>query len=572
MLKEVIIDNIALIDHLSVRFEGGLAALTGETGAGKSIVLDAIGLLLGGRASTELIRSGYDKGQVLGLFELQKSEAAHTIWAEQGLSWPDDDQVVITREIYLQGKSTARINGRPAALTTLRQVSRHLVELHGQHEHQALFDPRLHLSILDQFGGTEHLQTLDDFRASYDAWSTVSEEIDRLEMNEREQIRLADLWRFQLSEITEAELKLGEDEQLLALRSRLSNAERLFAACQSAYQTLYVGAGRQNSILDMLRRVEGELATLTRLDPETAPLQQQFMDCYYQLEDLAQSLGRYQESVVFDPEQLARVEDRLEQVHALKRKYGDSIDEILRYKDTIARSLSELSSREERLAELRQQQIRLHEQMVSVASRLTVSRQHVAGVMQEAVMKELNDLAMPKCRFVVGWIAHSDNEWSGCRNGAEGCEFLISANAGEPLRPLVKVASGGELSRIMLALKTVLARTQGTPTLIFDEIDAGVSGHAAQRIAEKLADLADTSQVLVVTHSAQIAAMGEKQYRIEKQVTDNRTVTSVQLLDESQRVGEIARLLAGGTQSELAAQHAGELLRLAGDYRNRSKQ
>ncbi|MGE5653448.1 MAG: AAA family ATPase, partial [Bacillota bacterium] len=310
MLKEVIIDNIALIEHLVIGFRGGLSAMTGETGAGKSIVLDAIGLLLGGRASTDLVRSGTDGGQVLGLFELPRNDELQALWAEHGLLWPEDEQLVITREINVQGKSSARINGRPVALATLRSITRHLVELHGQHEHQALFDPRLHLSILDQFGGSDHHKVLDDYRSSFAAWLSCSEEIDRLEMDEREQIRLADLWRFQLGEISDAKLKLGEDEHLLAMRSRLSNAERLYSACQSAYQTIYVGAGRQSSALDTLHRVESDLSVLGRLDPEIAPLQQQFMDCLYQLEDVARALGNYQESVVFDPDQLAKVEER----------------------------------------------------------------------------------------------------------------------------------------------------------------------------------------------------------------------------------------------------------------------
>lgn len=567
MLTEITIENFALIDKVRLQFGAGLNVLTGETGAGKSIVIDAVEAVLGGRASADYVRTGCERAVVEAVFDLSGNPERIRALSELGIDLDDDSLLVVRRELARGGRSTVRLNGRSATAGMLREAMTGLIDLHGQHEHQSLLDPNRHLELLDQFGGERILTIRSRVEALHRDLAAVERELRNLVGDEKDRLRREDLLKYQLEELDRAKLRPGEEEDLLAERRILMGAEKLKLAAQKSYAMLYEGDQRQLSVIDLLGRIGAELGDAARIDPSLQPVIELLQTAGYQLEEAVRSLGDYRERIEYDPARLEATEARLDLIAGLKRKYGNTVEEVLAYAETVRSELERLSKAEELAAELMARRKRIGGELARAAARLTEQRKLVGLELARRVEAELAGLGMGKARFEVGILTDEsrEEEWAGI--GPDGCdrvEFLLSPNTGEPLKPLTKIVSGGEMSRIMLAIKVVLARVDGVPTLIFDEIDAGISGRAAQAVGEKLALLSAESQVLCVTHLPQIAAMADTHFLITKEEADGRTITRVTGLDEEGRTLEIARMIGGADLTRLTVDHAREMLGRAG--------
>jgi DNA repair protein RecN (Recombination protein N) len=559
LLTELTIDDFAIIDHLELRFSPGFNVLTGETGAGKSIIVDAVGLLLGGRADATVIRSNAEEARVEGVFHLssQLQAAIRPLLAAEKLEGDSPDLLILGREIRHGGRSICRVNGRAVTLTILEEISRPLIDIHGQSEHLSLLRAREQLNFLDRYGDLWPLR--ERVAAGTRELRQVRKELAVLLQDERELARRVDRLEYQIGEITAARLRSGEEEELKAERTRLSNAEQLMALTNEAYQTLYEGGEEQLSAADLLGQVTRALADLERIDGELAEQKNMAEAIADQVADLAHGLRDYRDSVEYDPERLAWVEERLGLIHDLKRKYGDSIEEVLAFAEAARRELGTISHSEERIEELRAEEERLLHSVGEVAAELSAARRQVGERLAEVVEKELADLGMEKTRFTArlsqsqaedgvyvppAYAGDGDGERLACdERGIDRVEFLIAPNVGEELKPLSKVASGGETSRLMLALKTVLSTADATPTLIFDEIDQGIGGRMGGVVGRKLWHLTPAHQVLCVTHLPQIAGYGDAHYKVQKGEKDGRTVTGVQPLSAGQRPEELAQML-----------------------------
>lgn len=554
MLKELSIRHFAIIEHVQLSFEDGFHILTGETGAGKSILIDALSLAVGGRASADYVRHGEKKAQIEALFEISADHPVCGILEEMGLE-PEEDLLLIRRDITASGKSTCRINGSPVTLSMLKKVGRSLLDIHGQHEHQSLLRTEEHLEWLDAFGD----QSLKDLRREYETlyyeYRTLEKELDRLTSDEREAARRMDLLSYQLQEITAANLVEGEDEELEQERNRLVNAEKLVKGAGDAFEALY-GEGRGS---DSLQNALIHLEEIHRYDESVGPVLEMVQSAVYQVEEAIRLLGRYRDELEFEPDRLNQVEERLHLIHQLKRKYGDTIRSVLAYGETIAGELEELKNRDENREEVRRKLDNVREKLESVASRLTSARKRAAERLEQRMEAELSDLNMANTAFRVTFQSAERFTPTGC----DRVEFQIAPNPGEPLRPLAKIASGGELSRLMLALKTIFIDVDPIDTVVFDEIDTGVSGRAAQSIAEKMAGLARKNQVLCITHLPQVACMADHHYLIAKEVSDRKTRTRVERLNAEGRATELARMLGGVEVTTTTRRHAEEMLRLA---------
>ncbi len=571
MLLTLQVDNFALLDRLELTLAGGLNVLTGETGAGKSILIDAVGVVLGERASADYIRTGAESARVEAVFDLSTQTALQATL--HGLGWDTDDgMLLLAREINRSGKNTCRINGRLATTAMLKDVSAHLVDIHGQHEHQSLLRTEQHLALLDAFGGEAVAAARAVFDTHYTQAQALQGRINALGGSESERLRRQDLLQFQLDEINAARLSPGEEETLLAERQVAANAGKLYAFAAGAHTVLYEGAGRQSSVTDQLGRFADELQEMAGLDARLLPLVESVSGISAVLEDVVREISRYRETLEFEPERVEAIEQRLEAISQLKRKYGGNVAAILAYGVQAAADLDELRASETTLQALRQQAAETAKALAAAAAELSAQRKTAAGELEQKVSAELADLGMPQTRFAAGFSRNPDPDGlniGGERvavmaNGIDRVEFLLAPNPGEPLRPLIRIASGGELSRIMLALKTVLMAADPIPTLIFDEIDAGVGGRAAQAVARKLAGIAGSYQVLCVTHLPQIACQADAHFAIAKEVAEERTRTQVTLLGFGERVSELARMLSGDGQSAITREHARELLRAAG--------
>jgi DNA repair protein RecN (Recombination protein N) len=555
MLKELSIRHFAIIEHVRLSFEDGFHVLTGETGAGKSILIDALSLAVGGRASADFVRHGEKKAEIEALFEISADHPVCGILGEMGLE-PEEDLLLIRREITASGKSTCRINGSPVTLSMLKKVGRSLLDIHGQHEHQSLLRTEEHLEWLDAFGD----QTLKDLRREYEAlyneYRALEKELERLTSDERETARRIDLLNYQLQEIAAANLTAGEDQELEQERNRLVNAEKLVKAAGDAFEELYA-EGRGN---DSLQNALNHLEEIVRYDESVGPVLELVQSAVYQVEEAIRLLGRYRDELEFEPERLNQVEERLDLIHQLKRKYGDTIESILAYGETVAEELEELRNRDENREEVKRKLEAVREELEGVASRLTSARKRAAERLERRMEEELSDLNMANTAFRV---ALQPSERGFTPTGCDRVEFQIAPNPGEPLRPLAKIASGGELSRLMLALKTIFIDVDPIDTVVFDEIDTGVSGRAAQSIAEKMAGLARKNQVLCITHLPQVACMADHHYLIAKEVSAQKTRTRVERLNAEGRATELARMLGGVEVTTTTRRHAEEMLRLA---------
>ncbi|MNO21723.1 DNA repair protein RecN [compost metagenome] len=567
MLVHLSIRNLAVVEAVDVTFHAGFHVLTGETGAGKSIIIDALGLIAGGRGSADLIRYGCEKAEMEASFDLPRTHPVWNTLLNFGIDANTDESLIIRREVSMQGKSTARINGQLVNLSMLREVGEALINLHGQHEHQTLLRPERHLELLDAYGANTIGPAKAKYQDTYASFVKVNKEWNELRSTSQQALQMLDLFRFQLEEIAAAGLKSGEDEFLSEERAKLSHSEKMMDSVSQAYQYLYGDQG-----LEAISKAVSKLSDVANYDSKgIAPLLEQLQSAYYQLEDAAFSLRAYRENIEFNPERLEEVEDRLNLISSLRRKYGDDIEGILHYYEKIKRESDMLENKDEMLEQLERRREQLLEVLMKEAFELNAVRKVKAVELAAAIEQELKDLQMGRTSLQVKLSLNEDPngiEWDGLRlrpgkHGIDNAEFLISPNPGEPLRPLSKIASGGELSRMMLALKSIFARHDEVPVLIFDEVDTGVSGRAAQSIAEKLYRLSRSCQVFSITHLPQVACMADQQYLIEKIVEDERTMTRVEPLDEGGRVKELARMLGGVEITEKTLHHAQEMLGLA---------
>lgn len=552
MLRSLSIKNIALIDQIQVDFSEGLNILTGETGAGKSIIIDSINAVLGSRVSKDLIRTGQESAVVEALFDLEDSEAIE-IFEEQGFT-EDDTQVVVSREFNLQGKNICRINGRLLNVSMLKELGQNLIDIHGQHDNQSLLNTNVHIDLLDKFGGDKVSKVFDEYSEVYQNVKEMRRKIEQLGGDSRERERKLDLLRFQLEEIDSLKLKSGEDKELEEKKTIMSNAEKMISGINDSYDILYEGE-RGQSILDGLNLVLKGLANIESFDSKISSFIEKVQSVYYSIEDIVHEIRDYKSSLEFDPNELESIEERLDNIFKLKRKYGQSIEEVLDYRDQVEKELLELEGSQEKLDEYNKKLEELNVLMRQKAEELSKLRKYSAVELEKKIVVELGDLEMKRVQFKVKFEAGDYTS-----KGTDKIEFLISPNAGEELKPLSKIASGGEMSRIMLAIKTILADVDEIPTLIFDEVDTGVSGRVAQMVGQKLSHIAKKHQVLCITHLPQIASMSDNHYLIEKSVEGNKTKTSIRHLDVEGKKQEIARILGGMKITETTLMHAQEMI------------
>jgi DNA repair protein RecN (Recombination protein N) len=557
VLLEISIRNFALIDNVRLALAPGLNVLTGETGAGKSIIIDAVELALGARASIDIIRTGAEKAVVDVVFDIMETPALGRLVADMGLGEATDPTLVISREVPIDGRATCRANGRTVNLSVLRELTERLIDIHGQHEHQSLLRLDRHVDLLDAFGGDEASALRATVAAAHRAWQDTLEEIRSLAGDERDRARRVDLLKFQADEIRRAQLKPHEEEALQEERRLLASAEKRHEATARAYACLYgsEGAG-PGSAHDQLGRALSSLEDMAAMDPTAVPMLEAVRQASYQIDDTARDIRQYRDAIFFDPARLAEVESRLDLIGSLKRKYGADLGEVLSFAAAAAGELERLENSAELLAALEIRAGAERDQLEALAAQLTQTRHRVADTLVGAIEGSLGDLGMKKTRFGVSLLP----ETSPGPRGAERVEFLFSPNPGEPPKPLGRIASGGEMSRVMLALKAILAETDEISTMIFDEIDSGVGGGAAQAVGEKLAAIALTRQVVCVTHLARIASLANAHHLIVKESTGQRTETRVKTLSAGERVEEVARMLAGHPPTPITLANAQEML------------
>lgn len=558
MIRQLYIRDFAVIDELNLEFGSGLNLMTGETGSGKSIIVDAISIALGERSDSEAVRSGCDKAIVEAVLDLENSPDARRVLEDAGFV-AEDGCIIVSREVQRTGKSQCRINGRPTTVSLLKEITDHLVDAHGQHEHQFLLKADRHLDVLDLWCGSEVLSLRNEVASGHAGLRRLKAELDQLRSDERDRVRTIDLYQFQMQEIANANLTPSEEEELLADKSRLANAEKLHAAASTAFELLGDRTS-DRSTLDTLSEAVMDLQVLAGLDPQLQPMIESLQSALYQVEDASRELRAYRDGIEFNPDRLETVEERLDLIRTLKRKYGETIDEIIHYGQELTQKLDALTHSEERTEELEFEIGHLNAEVLVKAEKLSALRLKGAGVFAKSIEGELTSLSMPSAVFKV---ALEPSELGA--TGVDKVEFLISANPGEPPRPLAKIASGGEMSRIMLAIKSVMAAVDSMPTLIFDEIDVGVGGRTAEVIGLKLESLAGKAQVLCITHLPQIARRPGEHFCIEKQLLDGRTVVRVRKLSDEERIAELARMLGGAENSDIAIQHAREMLGTPGN-------
>lgn len=554
MLKDLQISGFALIEKVELSFYSGFSVLTGETGAGKSIIIDALSLLLGARASVEMIRTGSESALIEGLFDLP--ETVYPILEQWGFDLTDE--LLITREVYRNGRNKCRINGNLVTVGQLVQIGQHLVDILGQLDHENILDSTKHLDILDSFADLEYGQLIQQVSTSFHEYQQVKKERMRLQIHERERLSRVDLLQFQIQEIEQAEIYVGEEEDLTSKRDLLANIEKITTTAESAYSRLQEEIHDQPALYDMLAQVVNELAILTKFDQNMMPIIDMFSGALIQLEEGSSDLRRYIESFQRDPQSLERIEERLSVIRALKRKYGDSEQAILDYYQKSKKELDDLLDSESTIEHLTEAESRLLNQLNDLTEMLTKKRQECALVVEKNIELQLAEVNMERTRFKVEISAAQLNQ-----KGKDRVEFKISPNIGEELKPLTKIASGGEMSRIMLALKNCLAEAENIPTLIFDEVDSGIGGRTAQKIATKLQALSHRFQIFSVTHLPIVASYAKYHYYVEKHEANGRTVVSVSLLDHQDRVDELVRMLGGKGNQKITTAHAKELLKHA---------
>ena len=555
MLSLLHIENIALIQSADIRFEPGFNVLTGETGAGKSIVIDSIGAVLGERTSRELIRTGAKSALVTAVF----TQVPPLPWLEENGFPTGEEELLLQRELQGDGRNVCRIDGKLVTVAQLRELGRQLLNIHGQHDGQQLLDPASHLGYLDQFGGCQPL--LESYQESYRKWHDIRREMDKLQMDEAERSRRVDTLNYQIQELERAQLKAGEDEELSARRTLLRSAGRLMEAVQSAEFALS-GDEDRDGACSLIAQAEGEVQGVSSISPELSELSEKLTALRCAADDAADTLRDLSRSFDFSPGELDQVEERLDLLYRLRKKYGPTVEDMLSYLDRCRKELDQIQYADDTLARLEKDLKKAQKEAARRGEVLSQARREAAGALQARVQEELRQLDMPKVQFQTEFTPKG-GEAGMDETGLDEVQFLMSANLGEALKPIQKVASGGELARIMLALKNVLAEGDQIGTLVFDEVDTGVSGRAAQKVAEKMAQVARGKQVLCVTHLPQIAAMADTHFSVQKGEREGRTYTRLERLDRSQRREELARLIGGASITPSLLESAEELLRQA---------
>lgn len=551
MLLEISIKNFAIIEEISLNFEQGMTVLTGETGAGKSIIIDAMNMMLGSRATTDVIRHGAPKAEIEGLFSLENSRALREIFEEQG--WELTDELIIRREILQNGRSVSRINGQMVNLSVLKAVGQHLVDIHGQHDQEELMRPQLHIAMLDEFGTADFLNLKSRYQETFDRYRSLRKQVLTLQKNQQEHKARIEMLEFQMAEIESAALKSGEDTALHQERDRLLNHKLIADTLMNAYTML---DNEDFSSLTNVRSAMNDLESIEDYDPAYKELSGSLSETYYVLEDVSKRLEDILDGLDFDGDRLLQVESRLDLINSITRKYGGQVDDVLDYFAQISKEYSLLTGSNLSSEDMDRELKALERELVELAQELSQARHGLAAQLEAEIKQELQDLYMEKARFKVQFSKGKFN-----REGNEQVEFYISTNPGEDFKPLVKVASGGELSRLMLAIKSAFSRKEGKTSIVFDEVDTGVSGRVAQAIAQKIHKIGSNGQVLAISHLPQVIAIADYQFFIEKISDENSTVSTVRLLTADERVQEVAKMLAGEDVTEAALTQARELLK-----------
>lgn len=564
MLLELNIENIALIESLRIEFGQGLNVLTGETGSGKSIVVDCVNLVLGGRAERDLVRTGAEKGRVQALFDVSGCAPARALAEELGADC-EDGLLAVSRELSRGGRNVCRVSGAIVPLSALRRLTGMLMDIHGQHEHQSLLNPARHIDFLDAFGDAGHAARMEQVRKLHAERTQQASALKKLLSDAAEKARLIDMLTFQTGEIAEAKLKPGEEERLTAKLRVLENAEKIHEGVDRAYALTYRGGSRAASAQELLQRAAEAMEGIAGIDPRYEALSGRLRELYYSVQDVGYELQDILDHLTFDPAKIDKISERLDQIDRLERKYGPSLEDVIAFGERAGARLEELRASDERVEERRAALKRVDAELKTACEALTQSRRALADGLSRAVMEQLGDLGMAKTRFEI----RIEPEAKPGAMGADRVEFLISPNPGEPLKPMSAIASGGELSRIMLALKAISMDAGGVDSMVFDEIDTGVSGRMAQVVGEKMCRIARSHQVLCVTHLPQIAALGDVHFVVEKRTDGERTQTSVHRLDDEGRVRELSRLVGGAEDSESSLSHARHMLFDAAGVRQR---
>ena len=551
MLLEISIKNFAIIEEISLNFEKGMTVLTGETGAGKSIIIDAMNMMLGSRATTDVIRHGAPKAEIEGLFAVESNRHLTALFEEQGLEWTDE--LIIRREILQNGRSVSRINGQMVNLSVLKAVGQHLVDIHGQHDQEELMRPQLHITMLDEFGDAAFFQTKTAYRQTFEDYKRLRKQVVELQRNQQENKARIEMLEFQIAEIEAAALEVEEDVRLEQERQRLLNHKMIADTLTNAYTML---DAEEFSSLANVRSAMNDLESIEEYDPSYKELSGQLAETFYALEDITKRLEDVVDGLEFDGNRLMQVESRLDLIHSITRKYGGQVKDVLEYLAQITKEYSLLTGSDLSSEDLEKELKRLEKSLVTLAQDLSDQRHALAQALENEIQQELADLYMDKARFQVRFSKAKFN-----REGNEAVEFYISTNPGEDFKPLVKVASGGELSRLMLAIKSAFSRKEGKTSIVFDEVDTGVSGRVAQAIAAKIHKIGQNGQVLAISHLPQVIAAADYQFYIEKISDEHSTVSTVRLLNREERIEEIAKMLAGEDLTEAARQQAEQLLK-----------
>lgn len=551
MLLEISIKNFAIIEEISLNFEKGMTVLTGETGAGKSIIIDAMNMMLGARSSTEVIRHGAPKAEIQGFFTVEKSPALSQVLEEHGIDFRDE--LIIRREIFQNGRSVSRINGQMVNLSTLRSVGQYLVDIHGQHDQEELMKAPQHIKLLDEFGDEEFQAIKSTYQTTFDAYRSLRKRVIDKQKNEQEHKARIEMLEFQLAEIEAADLKPGEDDQLNQERDKLLNHRNIADTLTNAYTML---DNEDFSSLANVRSAMNDLQTIEDFDPDYKEVATGLAESYYVLEDASKRLSDIIDNLDFDGNRLNVIDDRLNVINTITRKYGGKVDDVLDYFATISKEYDHLTGNDLDSDDLEGQLKALEKELLTSSQVLSDKRHDLAQILEKKIKHGLTDLYMEKADFQVQF---SKAKFS--HEGNEHVEFYISTNPGEGFKPLVKVASGGELSRLMLAIKSAFARKEDKTSIVFDEVDTGVSGRVAQAIAQKIHKIGSHGQVLAISHLPQVIAAADYQFFIEKESKDDSTVSTVRLLTAEERVEEIAKMLAGDQVTQAALSQAEELLK-----------
>lgn len=563
MLRALTIKNIAVIENVSIEFSDGFNILTGETGAGKSIIIDSLNMLRGARTPKTLIRNGEQRARVDGMFSLTQEESDR-LAEEFGIE--PDTELLISREITADGKGSARINGAPVPVSMLRSIGERLVSIHGQHDNTNLLSPKTHIRLLDSYGGAKIHTALEKYKELHAKCTQLSAQIDKIDINEQEAARRAEMLRYSIDEIDMSSLTVGEDEELESRKAILANSLKIAESTSKAYSSLYEGSDYERSAYDALWTAIKAIEGIASLDPAMEQAYSALSDAGDVIHENAAFLKNYCDSIDTSGAELDDVESRLELIHELKMKYSDTIEGILKKRDEMQSELDDIGSSGEKIEKLRAELAKFENERADAAKNLSDLRKKYAKSLAVEISKQLADLNMPNTAFDT---VFTDTAYKS--DGADSAEFVISANTGEALRPLASIASGGELARIMLAIKSILADSEEPTLMIFDEIDTGVSGAAAQKIGEKLWKLTSDAQVICITHLPQIAAMADSHYLIQKNTDGMRTRTTVTPLTDDTRVNETARMLCGDTVTAAAVENARELIRLAEVFKQNNR-